>query len=276
MVSPPSLFIEDLDSDRQNISFGLIWNDFLWAGTDTAYCYALAWCCRHFLLKQQPVSEEFNSFNQCRGSLLSFHSPKEGFLLFSLYINKSWTCQIPLLHCNYNMGMRNYSQSRRQRCGSINTFVKLTSSWQAGSTIAKTYLAGASMPATSGMQYVSLACTWLYVLFRCLWTILSCASTYLPWYFDDAMQSWTWQSSTSQTHSLFSFFSCSPTAKFVLFFSQVIGIQSYFKELSTWHKKDWVHAKRQSTNKRANRPTGQTQWRQRWGGKKALKSQDKK
>lgn len=39
----------------------------------------------------------------------------------------------------------------------INTFVKLTSSWQAGSISAKKYLAGASMPATSGMQHVSLA-----------------------------------------------------------------------------------------------------------------------
>lgn len=274
MVSPPSLFIEDLDSDRQNISFGLIWNDFLCAGTDTAFCYALAWCCRHFLLKQQPVSEEFNSFNQCRGSLLSFRSPKEGFLLFSLYINKSWTCQIPLLHCNYNMGMRNYSQSRRQRCGSINTFVKLTSSWQAGGTIAKTYLAGASMPATSGMQYVSLASTWLYVLFQCLWTILSCASTYLPWYFDwcYAKLHLTVKYLTNPFSLLF--FLLFPNCK--IFFSQVIGIQSNFRELSTWHKKDWVHAKRQSTNKRANRATEQTQWRQRWGGKKALKSQDKK
>lgn len=35
----------------------------------------------------------------------------------------------------------------------------------AGSIGAKKYLAGASMPATCGMQYVSLASRWLYVLF---------------------------------------------------------------------------------------------------------------
>lgn len=164
--------------------FGLIWNDLLWAGTDTAFCYALAWCCRHFQLKQQPVSEEFDSFNQGRGSLLNFHSPKEGFLLFALYVSKPRPCQILLLHCNYNVGMRNYSQRQRQRCGSTNAFAKLTSSWQAGNTSAKKYLAGTNMPDTSGMQYVSLASRWLYVLFQYLWTILSCASIYLPWYFD--------------------------------------------------------------------------------------------
>lgn len=83
-----------------------------------------------------------------------------------------------------NVGMRNYSQRQRQRCGSTNAFAKLTSSWQAGNTSAKKYLAGTNMPDTSGMQYVSLASRWLYVLFQYLWTILSCASIYLPWYFD--------------------------------------------------------------------------------------------
>lgn len=166
--------------------------------------------------------------------------------------------------------MRNYSQSQRQRCGSINTFVRLSSSWQAGSTSAKKYLAGASMPATSGMQHVSLA---KVDGSMCCFSICGQFSHVLLFIchgiLTDAMQSCTWLSSTSQTHSLFSFFTCSPNAKLVLFiFFQVFGLHSNFRELNILCKEDWVHAKRQSTSKRANWPTRQTQWRQRWGEKK--------